>query len=223
MGLLLSCAHTLVSRRNAEINCNIKLSGNYLESIVCFIGVVVAAANQNCGGICSRYPHFSIVLWRIVLVQTEMSNNKQHVCTKNCFQSLVFNYLQRSKHFYFQIIFWLHLWYAQKLMCHPSVTNTTMSRQISKSNKCQISRKSYQRVLALWTGSWTDIGCVFITPHYESNNGSGWGYYDASLESMYFAVCICETCWFLGGFGGVWGGLGEDREYEKVEIYIINS
>jgi len=35
----------------------------------------------------------------IVLVQAEMSNNKRHVCAIKCFHSLVFNHLQRSKHF----------------------------------------------------------------------------------------------------------------------------
>jgi hypothetical protein len=106
-------------------------------------------------------------------------------------------------------------------MCHPTVTKTTVSRQISKSNKCQISCKSYQRVLALsYAGRETDIhsiGCPFINIRYERNNDFEWGSYDARLESMYFVVCIWESCGIL-----FFGGGGGDRNSEKVEICIIS-
>lgn len=64
----------------------------------------------------------------------------------------------------------------------------------------------------------TYIGCLFITPRYESNNDSEWGYYGARLESVYFAVCIWGTCGFLVAEGG-----RSDRKSDKVEIYKINS
>ena len=57
--------YTLIPHRTAEINCNIKLSVNCLESVVCFVWVAVAAANQNCGSNCCPNPQFSVVLWRI--------------------------------------------------------------------------------------------------------------------------------------------------------------
>ena len=81
MGVLWSYTYKLVPNRNAKINCNIKLTGNYLESLVWFVSIAVAAANQNSGSNCSPRPQFSIVLWRIVLVQEDMSNNKQDFVT----------------------------------------------------------------------------------------------------------------------------------------------
>ena len=47
MGVLFSYTYKLVPHRNAEINCNIKLTGNYLERVVCFMSVALAAANQT--------------------------------------------------------------------------------------------------------------------------------------------------------------------------------